>query len=55
MLSETVCILKYFIPSGRIIDAVVAFFHPHTTLSSLAHMRLCGPPTWPSETSGCIL
>ena len=55
MLSETVSILSHFIPSGRIVVDVVAVFRPRTTLSGLEHMLPCGPPTWPSETSGCIL
>ena len=55
MLSEMMSILSHFIPSGPIVDYVAAVFRPHTTLSGLEHMRPCGPPTWPSETSGCIL
>lgn len=55
MVSETVCILNHFIPSGRIVEDVVSVFRPRITLSGLEHTRPCGPPTWPSETSGCIL
>ena len=55
MVGETVCILNHFIPSGRIVEDVVSVFRPRTELSGLGHTRSCGPPTRPSETSGCIL
>ena len=50
-----VCILNHFIPSGRIVEDVVSLFRPRIELSGLQHTRPCGPPTRPSETSGCIL